>query len=50
MIAGDRNGVLVLRPSEVEPAMEKALDTRLRQEATIREMQETGKVQVKVRS
>lgn len=50
VIVGDRNGVLVLRPSEVEPAMEKALDKRLRQEATIREMQETGKVQVKVRS
>ena len=42
-------GVLVLRPSEVESAMEKALDKRLRQEATIREMQETGKILVKVK-
>lgn len=33
----------------VEPAMEKALDKRLRQEATIREMQETGKILVKVK-
>ena len=49
VIVADRNGVLVLRPSEVEPAMEKALDKRLRQEATIREMQETGKILVKVK-
>ena len=49
VIVGDRNGVLVLRPSEVEPAMEKALDKRLRQEATIREMQATGKVLVNVK-
>ena len=49
VIVGDRNGVLVLRPSEVEAAMEKALDKRIRQEATIREMKETGKVLVNVK-
>lgn len=47
-IVGDRNGVVVLRPEEVERVLEKALDKRTRQEKTIRLMQETGRVITKV--
>ncbi len=50
IIVGDLNGILVLRPSEVEPAMKKALDKRARQEAALKEMKETGKVIVRIRS
>lgn len=47
-IVGDRNGVVVIRPEEVEEVMERALDKRTRQEKTIRLMQETGRVITKV--
>lgn len=49
IICADRNGVLVMRPWEAADAMEKALDKRLRQEATIQEMRETGKILTKVK-
>lgn len=49
LICADRNGVLVLRPEEAAEAMEKALDKRKRQEATIQEMRATGKVLTKVK-
>lgn len=49
-IVGDRNGVCVIRPEEAEQVMERALDKRLRQEATIQEMVRTGKVLTKVKS
>lgn len=50
LICADQNGVLVLRPEEAREAMERALDKRKRQEATIREMLETGKVLTKVKA
>ncbi|MBR1672344.1 MAG: RraA family protein [Fretibacterium sp.] len=49
-IIADLNGVCVLRPEEAEPVMERALDKRLRQEATIAEMRETGIILPKVKS
>ncbi len=48
-ICADRNGVLVLRPEEAEAAMEKAMDKRIRQEATIEEMLRTGVVTGRVK-
>lgn len=48
-IVGDRNGVCVIRPSEAEAVMEKALDKRRRQAETIAEMQRTGLVLTKVK-
>lgn len=49
IICADRNAVLVMRPWEAADAMEKALDKRLRHEATIQEMRETGKILTKVK-
>lgn len=48
-IIGDRNGVCVLRPEEAEAVMERAMDKRTRQEATIEEMKRTGRVLTKVK-
>ncbi len=48
-IVGDRNGIVVLRPDEVESAIKKALDKRSRQEATIDEMKRTGQILTKVK-
>ncbi|MCR5228545.1 MAG: hypothetical protein K6D03_00295 [Solobacterium sp.] len=50
VIAADQNGIIVLRPSEVEQVMEKALRKRQAQEETLREMNETGRIIVKIRS
>ncbi|MDD6281970.1 MAG: RraA family protein [Oribacterium sp.] len=49
ILCADRNGVLVMRPEEAIEAMKKALDKRKRQEATIQEMLETGKILTKVK-
>lgn len=48
-VIGDRNGVCVLRPEEAETVMERAMDKRARQEATIEEMKRTGRVLTKVK-
>ncbi len=48
LIVGDRNGVVVLKPGEAEAVMERALDKRQRQEATISAMQSTGQVITKI--
>ncbi|MGP1589740.1 MAG: RraA family protein [Oribacterium sp.] len=50
LICGDVNGICVLRSSEAEAVMERALDKRRRQKETIREMRESGKILAKVRS
>lgn len=49
IICADRNGVLVMRPEEALEAMAKSLDKKQRQEATVREMIETGKVMTKIK-
>ena len=49
ILCADRNGVLVMRPEEAIEAMNKALDKRKRQEATIQEMLETVKILTKVK-
>lgn len=49
-IVADRNGVCVISPEYAEKVMAKALDKRLRQEATIEEMKATGKILTKVKS
>ncbi|MDO4314120.1 MAG: RraA family protein [Eubacteriales bacterium] len=48
MIVGDPNGVVVIPPEKAEKIMERALDKRMRQEAVIRRMRETGEVLPKV--
>ncbi len=48
IIVGDRNGVIVLRPEEAEEVMERAQDKRIRQEAVIKRMKETGEVIPKI--
>ncbi|MBU5669160.1 RraA family protein [Peptoniphilus sp. MSJ-1] len=40
----DRNGVIALKPDEIQDAIEKALDKRKNEEYTINKMFETGKV------
>lgn len=44
IIVGDRNGVIVIRPEEADAIMERAQDKRMRQEAVIKRMKETGEV------
>lgn len=44
IIFADRNGVIALKPDEIENAIEKALDKRKNEEYTINKMFETGKV------
>ncbi len=48
IIAGDRNGVVVLRPDEAENVMARAMEKRLRQEAVIKKMRETGEVMPRI--
>lgn len=42
LIVGDENGVCVIDPKEAEAIMEKAEKKRRAEEATIKEMEETG--------
>lgn len=44
IIVGDRNGVVVIRQSEAEAIMARAAKRRVRQEAVIKRMKETGEV------
>lgn len=48
-IIGDENGVCVLKPEEAEAAMEKARQKREREEAVIREMEETGVLKTRLK-
>ncbi len=48
IIAGDRNGVVVIRPDEAEEIMARAMEKRLRQEAVIKRMKEMGQVIPKI--
>ena len=44
MIVADSNGVLVLKPEEVEGVMERARKKIQAEEETIRRMKETGEI------
>lgn len=48
IVAGDVNGVCVIRPEEAALAMERALARRKRQEEVIAEMKRTGTVITKL--
>jgi len=48
LIVGDENGVIVLSLEEAQQAMEQAKEKRMRQDAVIKRMQETGEVIPKI--
>lgn len=49
LIAGDVNGIIVIRPDEAEDIMERALKKRLAQEKVLTRMRQTGEIITKIR-